>query len=71
MKIIQGIIDSFGGLRPLARKLDVTPATITDWRERGSVPRKRQQQLLDIAAELGIDLGSFRCSQCGRFYNDT
>ena len=71
MKVIQGIIDAFGGLRPMARKLGVTHQTIYDWRKRGVIPGKRQQQVSDLAAELGVELDSFKCPQCGRFYSDS
>ncbi len=71
MKVIQGIIDAFGGLRPMARKLGVTHQIIYDWRKRGVIPGKRQQQVTDLADEGGVDLSPFRCSDCGRFYSDT
>ncbi len=71
MGIIQGIIDAFGGLRPMARKLGVTHQIVYDWRKRGVIPGKRQKQVSALADELGIGLGSFKCPQCGRFYSDT
>ena len=71
MKVIQGIIDAFGGLRPMARKLGVTHQIIYDWRKRGVIPGKRQKQVLALADELGVELDSFKCPACGRFYSDT
>ena len=71
MKVIQGIIDAFGGLRPMARKLGVTHQIIYDWRKRGVIPGKRQKQVLALAAELGVELDSFKCPACGRFYSDS
>ena len=71
MKVLQGIIDAFGGIRPMGRKLGVSHQIIYDWNTRGVVPARRQQQVSDAADELGIDLSTYRCPECGRFYSDT
>lgn len=57
------VISLFGGIRPLARDLDVEPSTVWRWKEPaaaggsdGQIPRTMQGRLLDIAKARGLDL---------------
>jgi hypothetical protein len=57
------VIRLFGGIRPLARYLDVEPSTVWRWRvpsDRGGadgrIPRDTQPRLLDLAKARGLDL---------------
>ena len=53
----QRIIASFGGVTALARALGHrSPTTVQGWKQRGLIPARRQQQVLDIAQALGISL---------------
>ncbi|MDI1228301.1 MAG: uroporphyrinogen-III synthase [bacterium] len=49
------VIDAFGGIRPLATKLDITPSTVQGWKERGTVPEARIDAVVKAAKENGID----------------
>jgi uroporphyrinogen-III synthase len=49
------VIEAFGGIRPLAGKLDITPSTVQGWKERGTVPEARIDAVLKAAKENGID----------------
>lgn len=52
-----------GGVRPLARKLEKSPAAVSKWREytnlageKGGIPRSCHKKLLALAEKLGWDL---------------
>ncbi|HYD19674.1 MAG TPA: uroporphyrinogen-III synthase, partial [Patescibacteria group bacterium] len=50
------VIEAFGGIRPLAGKLDITPSTVQGWKERGTVPETRVAAVLKAAHDNGIDV---------------
>ncbi|MGO4125697.1 carph-isopro domain-containing protein [Inquilinus sp. YAF38] len=57
MKACDDIIDRFGGLTSLARALGHKHAsTVQGWKQRGVIPALRQQEVLNAALRLGIDL---------------
>lgn len=49
------VIEAFGGIRPLAGKLDITPSTVQGWKERGTVPEARIDAVVRAARDNGID----------------
>lgn len=53
-------ISEFGGVRPLARLLDMTPGAIVAWkpgrRSDGRIPAKHLPVLLELAAKRGRQL---------------
>jgi hypothetical protein len=53
-----GIIDRFGGIRPMATKLAVPVTTVQGWKKRGIIPRVRHTDILAAAARenIAIDL---------------
>lgn len=50
------IIARFGGIRPMAAKLGVPVTTVQGWKERGTIPRKREADIRAAAARHGIAL---------------
>ncbi|MCF8496196.1 MAG: hypothetical protein K9G62_05970 [Alphaproteobacteria bacterium] len=50
------IIERFGGIRPMAKKMDVAVTTIQGWKKRDSIPAARRAELVNAAAAHGIDL---------------
>lgn len=56
------VVDLFGGLRPLARLLDVDPSSIIQWRkpretrEAGLIPSTHHKILLEEAKKRGYKL---------------
>ena len=57
MKRSDAIIDRFGGLSALARALGHKHVTtVQGWKLRGVIPAQRQQEVLDAALRLGIEL---------------
>lgn len=55
----QPVIDAFGGLRPLANRLDITASTVQGWKKRGMIPEARADAVLAAAREDGIDISAF------------
>src|SRR5579859_4589619 len=49
-----GIIDRFGGIRPMATKLAVPVTTVQGWKKRGIIPQVRHADILAAAAREGI-----------------
>ncbi|MEM7225308.1 MAG: mitofilin family membrane protein [Pseudomonadota bacterium] len=50
------IITAFGGIRPMASKLEVAVSTVQGWKERGAIPNNRHEQILAAAKKHGITL---------------
>lgn len=50
------IIDRFGGIRPMAKKIDVAVTTVQGWKKRDVIPGRRKTQILNAAAANKIDL---------------
>jgi hypothetical protein len=49
-----GIIDRFGGIRPMASKLAVPVTTVQGWKKRGIIPQARHVDILAVAARENI-----------------
>ena len=45
----QAIIDRFGGIRPMATKMNVPVTTVQGWKERGHIPGNRRDDILEAA----------------------
>lgn len=52
------VIEAFGGLRPLANRLDITASTVQGWKKRGVIPENRMEAVIAAARASGIDLDS-------------
>jgi hypothetical protein len=50
------VIAAFGGIRPMAGKLDVPVSTVQGWKERGVIPESRHDEIRAAAASHGIAL---------------
>lgn len=55
-KNVDLLIEKFGGMRPMARKMDVPVSTLQGWKKRNAVPDDRVQEVLDAAKAHGIAL---------------
>jgi hypothetical protein len=51
------VIEAFGGIRPMAKKIDVAVTTVQGWKKRNVIPATRRDQILEAAQEHDIDLG--------------
>ena len=50
------VIERFGGIRPLANKIDVPVTTVQGWKKRNKIPGGRRAVILEAAAEYDVDL---------------
>lgn len=50
------IIEKFGGIRPMAHKLEVPVTTVQGWKKRGAIPTVRHADLIAAAERHGIDI---------------
>jgi hypothetical protein len=55
-EITERIIDSFGGIRPMATKLSAPVTTVQGWKKRGIIPQARHADILAAAGREGIAL---------------
>ena len=56
MGYAEKIIEKFDGTRPMANALGLPPSTVQSWKDTGRIPSKHQQNVLDKARELGIEI---------------
>ena len=50
------VIERFGGIRPMAKKIDVAVTTIQGWKKRNVIPATRRAAILEAAESFGVDL---------------
>ena len=50
------IIERFGGIRPMAAKIDTPVTTVQGWKKRDVIPGTRRTQILNAASENNIDI---------------
>ncbi|WP_029009479.1 mitofilin family membrane protein [Azospirillum halopraeferens] len=53
---VERIIERFGGIRPMAHKLDTPVTTVQGWKKRGAIPLSRHPDLRAAAVKFGIPL---------------
>ena len=53
---VERIIERFGGIRPMAHKLDIPVTTVQGWKKRGAIPLARHADLRAAAAKHAIQL---------------
>ncbi|MCW2235757.1 COG4223 family protein [Azospirillum canadense] len=53
---VERIIERFGGIRPMAHKLDIPVTTVQGWKKRGAIPLNRHADLRAAAAKHRITL---------------
>lgn len=53
---VERIIERFGGIRPMAHKLDIPVTTVQGWKKRGAIPLNRHPDLRSAAEKHGIAL---------------
>jgi uroporphyrinogen-III synthase len=51
------IIAAFGGIRPMAKAVNLPVTTVQGWKERGAIPIARMAEIRLAAGRLGINLG--------------
>ncbi len=56
MSYVDKIVDAFGGVRPMAQKVQRPVSTVKSWKERGSIPDANKPDVLAVAKAEGLDL---------------
>lgn len=56
------VIEKFGGIRPMAQKLDVPVTTVQGWKKRNNIPENRADDIIKAAKEHNINLDSLIAS---------
>lgn len=51
---VDRIVERFGGIRPMAHKLDIPVTTVQGWKKRGAIPANRHADLRAAALRHGI-----------------
>lgn len=54
-----GIIEVFGGIRPMSAKINVAVTTIQGWKKRDAIPAARKDAILEAAKEHNLDVSGF------------
>ncbi len=52
----EAVIERFGGIRPMAKKVSVAVTTIQGWKKRNVIPAARRDQILEAAEAHDVDL---------------
>ena len=52
----EDVIERFGGIRPMAKKIDVAVTTIQGWKKRGVIPANRREMIIEAAEVHGVEL---------------
>ena len=56
MTYVDQIVEAFGGVRPMARRLGKSPSTVGSWKDRGTIPDAEKPEVLAAAQEDGLPL---------------
>jgi len=56
LKDVETLINRFGGMRPMARKLNVAVSTIQGWKKRDHIPADRMAEVIAAAREHHVSL---------------
>ena len=52
----KSVVAAFGGVRPMASRLNIAVTTIQGWKSRGNIPKNRRRAVLEAAQADGLDL---------------
>jgi hypothetical protein len=53
---VDRLVERFGGIRPMAAKLDIPVTTVQGWKKRSAIPATRHNDILAAAEQHGISL---------------
>lgn len=59
------LIEAFGGIRPMAHKLDVPVSTVQGWKQRNAIPDNRLADIHAAAAAHNVDLTGIAAAASG------
>ena len=61
------VIERFGGIRPMAKKIDVAVTTVQGWKKRNVIPGARRDQVLEAARVHNVDLSDIMSASLNVF----
>lgn len=50
------VFQKFGGIRPMAAKLNIPSSTVKSWHKKREIPEWRHANIMMVAEQHGIDL---------------
>lgn len=56
MSYVDRIVEVFGGVRPMARRLRKPASTVSSWKDRGTIPDAEKPEVLAAAHADGLGL---------------
>jgi hypothetical protein len=59
LKNVETLINRFGGMRPMSRKMDVAVSTIQGWKKRDYIPAERVEDVVNAAQANNVSLEGF------------
>jgi len=59
LKNVNKLINRFGGMRPMARKVDVPVSTIQGWKKRDYIPSERVDEIITAAKKNNVSMDEF------------
>lgn len=59
LKNVETLINRFGGMRPMARKLDIAVSTIQGWKKRDYIPEDRVEDIVKAAKANRVSLAGY------------
>lgn len=54
MSLEQNIFVLFGGIRPMARAVGVSPSNVAAWKRMGRIPAEKQPHVLEVGQAMGL-----------------
>ncbi|NQZ14033.1 MAG: hypothetical protein HRT94_04295 [Alphaproteobacteria bacterium] len=59
----EAVIERFGGIRPMASKINVPVTTVQGWKKRNVIPGTRREEIEAAASDLNIDLSDLMAAK--------
>lgn len=56
MESDQTVFGMFGGIRPMARALSESPATVQGWKKNGRIPAEKQPHVLAVGEAMDLPI---------------
>jgi len=56
MSLEQNVFALFGGIRPMARAVGVSPSNVAAWKRMGRIPAEKQPHVLEVGQAMGLPI---------------
>ncbi|MEA1937845.1 MAG: mitofilin family membrane protein [Pseudomonadota bacterium] len=68
---VERIINLFGGIRPMANKLNIPVSTVQGWKSRGVIPGARRKEIMAVAAAEGLEITSALLAKADSIHSES